>query len=146
MSGIESIRSLLPDAATDIKLTLQTVFQSQALTLAQRWGVAIASALSARNPRLSEAVLFDARREVRGVEARGIRKVQDVHALPGEQSRVPGFAPGIAGEILVRTELERVDEDRDDDEGRMSLREAHERQVPLMQGSHRRDEPDRLSH
>ena len=27
----------------------------------------------------------------------------------------------------------------------MSLREAHEREVALVQGSHRRDEPDRLS-
>ncbi len=64
MSGIESIRNLLPDAAKDIKLNLQTVFQSQTLTPAQRWGVAIASALSARHARLSEAVLADARREV----------------------------------------------------------------------------------
>jgi len=64
MSSLEAIRSLLPDAAKDIKLNLQTVFQSQVLTPAQRWGVAIASALTARHQKLSEAVLADARREV----------------------------------------------------------------------------------
>jgi lipoyl-dependent peroxiredoxin subunit D len=48
-------------------LNLQSVLQPGALTPAQRWGVAIASAVAARNPRLRDAIIHDARAEV-GVE------------------------------------------------------------------------------
>jgi alkyl hydroperoxide reductase subunit D len=61
MSHIEAVRSAIPDAAKDIRLNLQSVLQSQTLTSDQRWGVAIASALAARNPRLSHAVLAEAK-------------------------------------------------------------------------------------
>ncbi len=50
----------IPEAAKDIRLNLQSVLQGGALSPAQRWGVAVASALAARNPALREAVLADA--------------------------------------------------------------------------------------
>lgn len=64
MSAVENLRGRIPDAARDIRLNLQTVLQPGSLTAAQRWGVAIASAVAARNPELRDAVFDDARREV----------------------------------------------------------------------------------
>jgi len=64
MSRVEELRAAIPDAAKDIKLNLQSVLQPGALTPAQRWGVAIASAVATRNARLRDALLEDARNEV----------------------------------------------------------------------------------
>jgi alkyl hydroperoxide reductase subunit D len=64
MTNIESIRSAIPELAKDIKLNLQSVLQGGTLSAAQRWGVAVATAMASRNPRLYEAVIADARAEV----------------------------------------------------------------------------------
>lgn len=64
MGALETLRESLPDAAKDIRLNLQNVFSAGALSPAQRWGVAIASAIAARQPALVEAVVADARGEV----------------------------------------------------------------------------------
>lgn len=64
MSEIERLRDLLPEAARDIRLNLQTVFQSTTLTPAQMWGVALASAIASRNAELARAVLADAQIKV----------------------------------------------------------------------------------
>jgi alkyl hydroperoxide reductase subunit D len=64
VSAVEELRAGIPDAAKDIKLNLQSVLQPGALTPAQRWGVAIASAVATRNERLRDALLQDARAEV----------------------------------------------------------------------------------
>ncbi len=60
MSRLEELRATLPEAARDIKLNLQAVLTSGALSLEQRWGVALASAYATRNPRLVAAVQADA--------------------------------------------------------------------------------------
>jgi alkyl hydroperoxide reductase subunit D len=60
MSALEAIRDALPEAAKDIRLNLPAVLQEGALSPAQRWGVAVASAATARNRRLLEAVVADA--------------------------------------------------------------------------------------
>jgi len=64
MADLEMLRSRLPDGARDIKLNLQSVLQSNSLSSAQVWGVAITSAATARNASLLSAVLTDARRAV----------------------------------------------------------------------------------
>jgi alkyl hydroperoxide reductase subunit D len=64
MSEIESIRTELPEVAKDISLNLSVVLQGETLTAAQRWGVAVASAVAGRNERLRDAILTDALREV----------------------------------------------------------------------------------
>ena len=63
MSRVEELRAAIPEAAKDIKLNLQSVLQPGALTPAQRWGVAIASAVATRNVRLRDALVEDARGE-----------------------------------------------------------------------------------
>lgn len=64
MSALEALRDRVSEPARDIKLNLQSVLQPGSLTAAQRWGVAIASAVAARNPSLRDAVISDARAEV----------------------------------------------------------------------------------
>jgi len=61
MSTLEEIRESLPEAAKDLKIGLQSVLGAEALTPAQRWGVATASAFAARNPVLRDAMLAEAR-------------------------------------------------------------------------------------
>jgi alkyl hydroperoxide reductase subunit D len=60
MIATEEVRSTLPDAARDIRLNLQSVLESGSLSDAQKWGVAAACAIAARNPRLKDAILADA--------------------------------------------------------------------------------------
>src|SRR5215470_3205555 len=64
MSEIEKLRERMPDAARDIRLNLQTVFQSTTLTPAQTWGVALASAITTRNGELSRTVFVEAQGKV----------------------------------------------------------------------------------
>src|SRR5688572_15362399 len=64
MSALEELRNRLPEAAKDIRLNLQAVLQPGVLSAAQRWGVAVASAIATRNPELSAAVTRDASAEV----------------------------------------------------------------------------------
>jgi alkyl hydroperoxide reductase subunit D len=59
-TALEGVRDGLPDSARDIKLNLLSVLQGEALTPAQRWGVAITAAITARNPALRDAVVADA--------------------------------------------------------------------------------------
>jgi alkyl hydroperoxide reductase subunit D len=58
--AVEDVRETLPEAARDIRLNLQSVLEGGALNDAQKWGVAAACAIAARNPRLRDAVLQDA--------------------------------------------------------------------------------------
>src|SRR5690349_9325687 len=64
MSAVENLRTSIPDVARDIRLNLQSVLQPGTLTAAQRWGVAIASAVATRNVALRDAVIADAGAEV----------------------------------------------------------------------------------
>lgn len=60
MAALDTVRGRLPEAAKDIKLNLQSVLQDGALSPAQRYGVAIASAIAARSAELRDALLADA--------------------------------------------------------------------------------------
>jgi alkyl hydroperoxide reductase subunit D len=62
VEALDALRAAIPDVAKDIRLNVSAVMKGGALTEAQRWGVAVASAIAARNPRLREAVLADAGR------------------------------------------------------------------------------------
>lgn len=61
---LEAVRAALPDSAKDIRLNLQAVLEAGSLTPAQKWGVALACAIAARNPRLREAVRREAQAAV----------------------------------------------------------------------------------
>ncbi|HXJ22282.1 MAG TPA: carboxymuconolactone decarboxylase family protein [Polyangia bacterium] len=74
MSALDDLRDAVPDAARDLKLNLQAVLSADGpLSPAQRWGVAVATAVAARNPRLRAAILAEARAQVEpGVVEDGI--------------------------------------------------------------------------
>jgi lipoyl-dependent peroxiredoxin subunit D len=61
MSALEALREAFPESARDTKLNLSAVLGDGALTPAQRWGVAVASAAAAKSPRLLAALLEEAR-------------------------------------------------------------------------------------
>jgi alkyl hydroperoxide reductase subunit D len=63
--ALETLRGHLPDAARDTKLNLQSVLGEGSLSAGQRLGVAIASAIAARSPRLKDALVEKARVELR---------------------------------------------------------------------------------
>jgi len=58
---LSAIRAALPDYAADIRANLAAVMASPNLTEQQLWGVAVASAIAARNPELRAAVTASAR-------------------------------------------------------------------------------------
>jgi alkyl hydroperoxide reductase subunit D len=64
MTNIETLRNRLPEAAKDIKLNVQSVFQTTTLTPTQIWGVAVASAIATRNPEVRNTVLVDAQAQL----------------------------------------------------------------------------------
>lgn len=65
MSGaLDSLREGLPEPARDLKVNLQSVLQDGALSVDQRWGVAVACGLASRNLRLGQALLDEARERV----------------------------------------------------------------------------------
>lgn len=62
MNSLESLRASLPEVAKDAKLNVQAVLQpGGALSDAQRWGVAIGSAIATRNQELRDAILAEAK-------------------------------------------------------------------------------------
>jgi len=65
MATLEELREGLPEAARDLKLNLASVLAPQGpLSESQRWGVAVASAIATRNPRLRDAVMAEAAKHV----------------------------------------------------------------------------------
>jgi lipoyl-dependent peroxiredoxin subunit D len=64
MNAFANITASLPTAAKDIALNLEALFRSGSLSAAQRWGVAVASAIASRNLPFRDAILAEARREV----------------------------------------------------------------------------------
>jgi alkyl hydroperoxide reductase subunit D len=60
MAALDAIGDALPEAARDIKLNVQSVLREGSLSPAQMWGVAVASAATARNRSLLDAVVTDA--------------------------------------------------------------------------------------
>ena len=57
---MESLNSLFPDHARDLKLNLQNVLRQGELTAQQTWGTAVASAIAAREPQLLRAIVAEA--------------------------------------------------------------------------------------
>ena len=78
MNMVEYLRTSLPAVASDIKLNLQSVMSTGVLNVEQRFGVAIAAAITSRNAALRDAMLLDARA---AVDARVIDDAQAAAAL-----------------------------------------------------------------
>jgi alkyl hydroperoxide reductase subunit D len=68
MASLEVVRSELADAHKDTRLNLQAVLEGGSLTPEQRWGVAVACAFAARNERLKEAMINEAKKALSNPE------------------------------------------------------------------------------
>ncbi|KFE67823.1 carboxymuconolactone decarboxylase family protein [Hyalangium minutum] len=68
MASLEVVRSELADAHKDTRLNLQAVLEGGSLTPEQRWGVAVGSAFAARNERLKEAMINEAKKALANAE------------------------------------------------------------------------------
>ncbi len=64
MNALANLTACMPAAAKDIALNLEAVLRSGSLSGAQRWGVAVASAIAFRNLHFRDAILAGARTEV----------------------------------------------------------------------------------
>jgi len=64
MARLDTIREAMPEFARDLKLNLEAVLREGTLTPAQRWGVTVAAAATARHRSLLDAVVADAATEV----------------------------------------------------------------------------------
>jgi alkyl hydroperoxide reductase subunit D len=64
MEAIDRLREGMPSSARDIQLNLSSVLQGGALNDEQRWGVAVACAVSTGHVALREAVRLDAATKV----------------------------------------------------------------------------------
>lgn len=62
--SLEALRERIPEAAKDIKLNLGSLVTSALLSPAQVWGVAVATAAAAREPRLLAALKAEAEAKV----------------------------------------------------------------------------------
>ena len=84
----------------------------------------------------------DGRERRLGVHLFDGRREHVMHTKRLAQTQIAFQVAGIVGQILVRTELQRVDEDRHrhDVAARRCL--AHQRQVPVVEVAHRRDHAD----
>ncbi len=85
LSALASLAERMPDAARDIRLNLQSVLETSSLNDAQRWGVAVACAIAARNPELKKAVIEEAGAKVEapviddGVAAAALMAMNNVY-------------------------------------------------------------------
>lgn len=68
MASLEVVRSELADAHKDTRLNLSAVLEGGSLTPEQRWGTAVACALAARNERLKDAILEEAKKALTNPE------------------------------------------------------------------------------
>jgi alkyl hydroperoxide reductase subunit D len=62
--SLETLRAAWPESAKDTRLNIQSVLDAGSLSPAQKWGIALASALAARNPRLVAALRAEAQAHV----------------------------------------------------------------------------------
>lgn len=60
MAALDPLLDALPETAKDIRLNVQAVLRESSLTPAQAWGVAVASAATARNRPLLDGIVADA--------------------------------------------------------------------------------------
>jgi len=103
MEALETLRTALPDAARDIRLNIQSVLKDGVLSEPQRWGVAVASAIAARNPRLRQAVLAAAASAVDAAVVEDARAAVALMAMNNVYYRFrhmvgkPGYAEMRAG-------------------------------------------------
>lgn len=121
ITPLETLRRSLPDTARDIKLNMAALVTTpsiNALTDSQRWGVALAAAVAARCPSLTQAVredaallvddrVFDAAATAAGIMAMTNIYYRAVH-MAGD-SDLAGLPAGLRMNALAKPAVDPVD-------------------------------------
>jgi lipoyl-dependent peroxiredoxin subunit D len=106
---LDAIRDAIPEPAKDIRVNLQSTLEGGSLSPGQRWGVAIATAAAARNDKLYQAVLAEARLEV---DAAVVDDAQAAAALMGMNNVLYRFRHMIGkasyGALPARLRMQRI--------------------------------------
>jgi alkyl hydroperoxide reductase subunit D len=89
MTGVESLRAILPEAARDISLNLESVLSQSSLAPPALWGVAVAAGFATRHRGLAEALVGDAERA--GIDAAVLDDALAAAALMGMSNVVFRF-------------------------------------------------------
>jgi alkyl hydroperoxide reductase subunit D len=100
MTAVESLRALLPEAARDISLNLESVLSQSSLEPAARWGVAVASGFATRHRVLAEALVRDAERA--GIDATVLDDALSAAALMGMSNVVFRFRHTVGKSYLAK--------------------------------------------
>ena len=80
-TALEALLDRLPDAARDLRLNAGAVLGDGTLSVAQRWGCAIAGSITSRSPELRDALLAGAR--AAGVSEAAIDDARAAAAIMG---------------------------------------------------------------
>jgi hypothetical protein len=94
---------------------------------------------------LCELLHVDPRLEAGGIHFLSRRLKDEIDACVLGDANVTLLVPGILFEVLCRPELSRVHEDADDDDVAFLPRRVEQGEVPAVQRTHRRHEPDLLA-
>lgn len=100
MTAVESLRAVLPEAARDISLNLESVLSQSSLELPARWGVAVASGFATRHRVLAEALVRDAERV--GIDAAVLDDALAASALMGMSNVVFRFRHTVGKSYLEK--------------------------------------------
>ena len=90
----------------------------------------------------AEPLDLDPGLEAGRVDLLGLRDVEHVHAGVLGELGVAGLVARVAGQVLAFRELGRVDEQAGDHELVLLARGPEEREVALVEGAHRRHQPE----
>ncbi len=81
MSGLDDLKSRLPEYAKDLKLNLGSTIGTSTLPEQRLWGTVLATAIAARNPAVLRALEADAREHLSEVAATAARAAAAIMAM-----------------------------------------------------------------
>jgi lipoyl-dependent peroxiredoxin subunit D len=90
---LDELKDALPDHAKDLKLNLSSVLSQPALSDAQVWGTALASAIASRNPRVLRAIAAEAEQRL---SPENVRAAKGAAAIMGMNNIYYRFTHAVA--------------------------------------------------
>lgn len=91
---IDELLETVPAWAKDLKLNLQSVLKQTELTEQQLWGTVVASAIAARNPELTKALLAEAQRRLSPEALNAAKSAAAIMGMNNVYYRFTHMVPG----------------------------------------------------
>jgi alkyl hydroperoxide reductase subunit D len=106
---LEPLRESLPEQARDLKVNLQNVLQDSTLSVELRWGVAVACGFAARNARLAQVLLDQARENISAAVIDDARAAATLMAMNNVYYRSKHMLAGAEYQVLpARLRMTRI--------------------------------------